>query len=171
MATAFREEFGCNFVTALPTNLYGPGDDFDLDGGHVIPAMIRKFLEAKEHGSPTVTLWGDGSPTRDLLFVRDAARGLVLAAQKYDLPAPLNLGTGEEVAIRDLARRIADATGYRGAVIWDGTKPNGQPRRCLDTRRARELLGWSPRTSLDEGLKMTIEWYTHQDHSQARTQP
>jgi GDP-L-fucose synthase len=162
MAQAYRQEFGSNFVMVFPVNLYGPGDNFDLEDSHVIPAMIRKFVEA-ERGSVAspggVDLWGDGTPTREFLYVADAARGLVDAAQRYDDPDPVNLGAGFEISMRDLATRVAAAAGYRGPIRWDASRPNGQPRRMLDVSRARERFGFVATTSLDEGLARTVAWY------------
>jgi len=158
-AQAYRAEYGMNAIYLLPVNLYGPGDNFDLETSHVIPAMIRKFAEARAAGAPSVTLWGDGSPTREFLYVEDAARAFHLAMERYDSPEPINLGSGEEIAIADLAAVIAGATGYRGEIIWETTKPNGQPRRCLDTGRARELLEFEPEVGLEEGLARTMAWF------------
>lgn len=162
MCQAYRAQYGLNAIYLLPVNLYGPGDNFDLDTSHVIPAMIRKFWEAKQRGDEAVTLWGDGSPTREFLYVKDAAEGLVAAAAGYDDPEPVNLGTGREVRIRDLAEMVARAIGYDGQVRWDTTKPNGQPRRCLDVTRAKERFGFEAKTPFEEGLARTIEWYRAQ---------
>ncbi len=159
MAQAYRQEFGSNFVMVFPVNLYGPRDNFDLEDSHVIPAMIRKFVEADLAGASSVDLWGDGTPTREFLYAADAARGLVDAAQRYDDPDPVNLGAGFEITMRDLAERIGRATGYRGQIRWDASRPNGQPRRMLDVSRARERFGFEATTSLDEGLARTIAWY------------
>lgn len=159
MAQAYRQEFGSNFVVLFPVNLYGPRDNFDLETSHVIPAMIRKFLAARSAGNARVTLWGDGSPTREFLYVRDCAEGLVLAAERFDSPEPVNLGAGFEISIRDLANKIALATGFDGEIEWDTSKPNGQPRRMLDVTRAKEMFGFEARTTLDEGLQETIAWY------------
>ena len=157
---AYRQEYGFNGVFLLPVNLYGPRDNFDLDTSHVIPAMIRKFLEAQERGEREVVLWGDGSPTREFLYVEDAAEGIVAATERYDSPEPVNLGRGEEVPIRDLAGTIAELTGFQGQIVWDTTKPNGQPRRMLDVSRAAEQFGFIARTSLPEGLRHTVAWYS-----------
>jgi GDP-L-fucose synthase len=162
MAQAYRAEFGSNFVAVLPINLYGPRDNFDLETSHVIPAMIRKFCEAVERGDDTVVLWGDGTPTREFLYVDDATRGILLAAQHYDEGDPVNLGSGEEISIRALADRIAEATGFHGRVVWDDSKPNGQPRRRLDVSRARERFGFGAEVSLEVGLERTIRWYRDQ---------
>ena len=159
---AYRDEYGFNGIFLLPVNLYGPRDNFDLETSHVIPAMIRKFIEAEESGAPTVTLWGDGSPTREFLYVEDAADGVVRAAELYDGADPVNLGRGEEVSIRDLATLIAEKTGFRGEIVWDTAQPNGQPRRMLDTTRAAELFGFRAPTSMEEGLSRTIDWYRRQ---------
>lgn len=164
MAQSYRQQYGSNFVMVFPVNLYGPRDNFHLHNSHVIPAMIRKFITAKEEGAAEVTLWGDGSPTREFLYVDDCARGLLLAAERYDDPDPVNLGAGFEISIRDLAEKIQAATGYEGTIVWDADKPNGQPRRMLDTTRARERFGFSAEVDLDEGLKRTIAWYLdHRD--------
>jgi GDP-L-fucose synthase len=156
---AYRQEYGFNGVFLLPVNLYGPRDNFDLETSHVIPAMIRKFIEARTRGEATVTLWGDGSPTREFLYVEDAADGIVAATEAYDKGEPVNLGRGEEIAIRDLARIIAEKSGFRGEIEWDVTKPNGQPRRKLDVSRAAAEFGFRAGTSMDEGLAKTIAWY------------
>jgi len=140
----------------LPVNLYGPGDNNDLVTSHVIPAMIRKFREAMEQNLPTVTLWGDGSPTREFLYVEDAAEGIVLATERYDKPEPVNLGSGQEISIKDLANLIKKLTGYQGAVVWDITKPNGQPRRLLDVSRAEREFGFRASSSLSERLTAMI---------------
>src|SRR5438067_4995143 len=143
-AQAYREQYGTNTIFLLPTNLYGPRDNFDLETSHVIPALIRKMSESRDE----VVLWGDGSPTREYLYVEDAAEGLVLAADRYDGPEPVNLGTSEEIAIRDLAELVADLTGFEGKIVWDASMPNGQPRRSLDVSRAKQLFGFEARTSL-----------------------
>lgn len=156
---AYRQEYGFDGVYLLPVNLYGPRDNFDLETSHVIPAMIRKFLEAKAAGAGEVVLWGDGSPTREFLYVDDAAEGIAAAAEAYDGGEPVNLGSGEEIAVRDLAHLVAGATGYGGAIRWDASKPNGQPRRRLDVSRAERLFGWRATTKLAEGLAKTIAWY------------
>jgi GDP-L-fucose synthase len=159
MAQAYRREFGSNFVMLLPVNLYGPGDNFDLETSHVIPAMIRKFIVAQARGDREVVLWGDGTPTREFLYVDDGARGFVDAAERYDDPDPVNLGAGSEISMRDLARKVADKVGFQGEVTWDTSRPNGQPRRRLDVSRAYERFGFQARVSLDEGLEKTIQWY------------
>ncbi len=156
---AYRQQYGLNAVYLLPVNLYGPRDNFDLESSHVIPAMIRKFVEARARGENRVVLWGDGSPTREFLHVRDAARGIVLAAERYDGAEPVNLGSGREVRIVELATLLKEMTGYDGAIVWDADKPNGQPRRCLDTRRAAEWFGFRAEVPLEEGLRETVEWY------------
>lgn len=159
MAQAYRAEFGCNFVVVFPVNLYGPRDNFDLSDSHVIPAMVRKFVEADVARAPNVVLWGDGSPTREFLYVEDAAEGIVLATERYDGADPVNLGAGFEVSMRDLANKVKDAVGYQGVIEWDVSRPNGQPRRMLDVSRAKERFGFSAQTSFDEGLRKTIAWY------------
>jgi GDP-L-fucose synthase len=144
-------------------NLYGPRDNFNLETSHVIPALIRKCLEAKARGDQQITLWGDGSPTREFLYVEDAAQGLLLAAERYNGSEPFNLGSGQEISIKDLALTIARLTGFEGQIIWDTTKPNGQPRRALDTSRATEYFGFRAQMPLEEGLRRTIEWYRQQN--------
>ena len=154
-AQAYREQFGTNAIFLLPANLYGPRDNFHLTNAHVIPDLIRKMVDS----SNEVVLWGDGSPTREFLYVDDSAEGLVLAAERYDGPDPVNLGTGEEISIRELAELIAELTDFGGEIVWDTSMPNGQPRRRLDVTRAERLFGFRARTSLREGLTETIEWY------------
>jgi len=156
---AYRQEYGFPGIYLLPVNLYGPGDNFDPDSSHVIPAMIRKFREAQEQGLPEVVLWGDGSPTREFLHVRDAAEAIVLAAERYDGADPVNVGAGFEIAIRDLAEKVAALTGFRGAIRWDASRPNGQQRRRLDTSRARTMFGFEARTDFDQGLRETVSWW------------
>jgi GDP-L-fucose synthase len=158
-AQAYREQYGTNAIFLLPVNLYGPHDNFDLETSHVIPALIRKMVEAEAQGDSTITLWGDGSPTREFLYVEDCVEGLMLAAERYDGPDPVNLGTGEEIAIGDLAELIRDATGFAGEIVWDTSKPNGQPRRRLDTTRAEELFAFRARVPLREGITRTVAWY------------
>jgi len=158
-AQTYREQYGLNAIHLLPVNLYGPGDNFDLQTSHVIPALIRKMLEAQERGKREIVLWGDGSPTREFLYVEDCADGIVVAAQRYDGAEPVNLGTSHEISIRDLAELIGELTGFEGEIRWDTTKPNGQPRRSLDTSRAEELFGFKAHTSFRDGLQRTIEWY------------
>jgi GDP-L-fucose synthase len=158
-AQAYREQYGTNAVYVLPVNLYGPRDNFDLQTSHVIPALIRKMVEAREGEDEQIVLWGDGSPTREFLYVDDCVEALWLAAQRYDGAEPVNLGSGEEIAIRDLAALIAELTGFEGEIVWDTTRPNGQPRRRLDVTRAEELFGFRARTPLREGLERTIAWY------------
>jgi GDP-L-fucose synthase len=156
---AYRQEYGFNGIFLLPVNLYGPRDNFDLETSHVIPAMIRKFIEARDQGERQVVLWGDGSPTREFLYVEDAAAGVIAAAEQYDGSEPVNLGRGEEIAIRDLARVIAEKTRFTGEIVWDATKPNGQPRRMLDVSRAQREFGFRASTSFEAGLARTIAWY------------
>ncbi len=156
---AYREQYGTNAVFLLPVNLYGPGDNFDLETSHVIPALIRKTVEARERGEREIVLWGDGSPTREFLYVEDCAEAVWLAAQGYDGAEPVNVGTGEETAIRELAGLIAELTGFEGEIVWDTTRPNGQPRRRLDVTRAERLFGFRATVSLREGLERTIAWY------------
>ncbi len=158
-AQAYREQYGFNAIYLLPVNLYGPRDNFDLESSHVIPALIRKCVEAKETGRTEVVLWGDGSPTREFLHVEEAAEGIVLALERYDGNEPVNLGSGREISIRDLTEMIAEEVGYRGGFVWDTSKPNGQPRRCLDVTRAKELFGFEAKRDLREGIAQTVEWY------------
>ena len=155
----YRAEYGMRGIMVMPVNLYGPRDNFDLTTSHVIPAMIRKFSEAREQGLREVVLWGDGTPTREFLFVEDAAEGIVTAAERYDDPEPVNLGTGVDITVADLAKKIAALTGYDGAIVWDPSRPNGQPRRRLDVSKARERFGFVARVGLDEGLRRTVEWF------------
>jgi GDP-L-fucose synthase len=158
-AQAYRDEYGFNAITLLPVNLYGPGDNFDPRSSHVIPALIRKFVEARLQRAPSVTAWGTGRASREFLYVEDAAEGIVLAAERYDAAEPVNLGAGCEISIAELARTIARQCGYEGEIAWDATQPDGQPRRMLDTSRARDRFGFEARTSFDEGLRRTIDWY------------
>jgi GDP-L-fucose synthase len=158
-AQGYREQYGLDAVYLLPVNLYGPRDNFDLQTSHVIPALVRKMVEAQEHGVAEIVLWGDGSPTREFLYVDDCAEGIWLAAQQYDGAEPVNLGTGEEISIRELAELVAELTGYEGKIVWDTTKPNGQPRRKLDVSRADELFGFRAHTTLRDGLEPTIAWF------------
>jgi len=156
---AYREQYGFNSIYLLPVNLYGPRDNFDLETSHVIPAIIRKCLAAKALGDPEVVLWGDGSPTREFLYAEDAAEGIVLAAERYNRPDPVNLGSGQEKSIMELAMTIASLTGYQGKLVWDTSKPNGQPRRALDTSKAEAYFGFKAQTSFKAGLIKTIDWY------------
>ena len=158
-AQAYREQYDFNAIYLLPVNLYGPGDNFDLNTSHVIPALIRKCVEAKERDEKQITLWGDGSPTREFLYVEDAAEGIVSATENYDGSEPVNLGTGTEISISDLARMIADEVGFSGVIVWDRTKPNGQPRRCLDTSRAEQCFGFRAKFELRQGVVQTIAWF------------
>lgn len=156
---AYRQQYGFNSIFLLPVNLYGPGDNFDPKSSHVIPALIRKCIKAVEEGKNEVVVWGDGSPTREFLYMEDAAEGILLAAEKYNRSEPVNLGSGFEISIRDLAELIAEYTGFDGELVWDTSKPNGQPRRALDTTKAREYFGFEAETPLKEGLKKMIKWY------------
>jgi GDP-L-fucose synthase len=158
-AQAYRKQYGFNAIFLLPVNLYGPRDNFDLESSHVIPALIRKCIEAQERGEETVEVWGDGTPTREFLYVEDAAEGILLAAERYNKPEPVNLGSGFEISIKDLAELIRRLTGYRGRLVWDTSKPNGQPRRALDTSRALAEFGFKAQTHFEEGLRRTIDWY------------
>jgi GDP-L-fucose synthase len=156
---AYKQEYGLNGITLLPVNLYGPRDNFDLESSHVIPAMIRKFHQAKINRDPVVTLWGDGSPSREFLYVDDAARAIRLAMELYDDAEPVNLGSGKEINMRLLADMVKNVVGYEGSIIWDSTKPNGQPRRCLDVNRARERFGFTSNITLPMGLELTYKWF------------
>lgn len=156
---AYRRQYGMNAVFLLPVNLYGPGDNFDPQTSHVIPALIRKCVEARRAGAEEIVAWGDGSPTREFLYVEDAAEAVVRAAERYNGPDPVNLGSGDEISIRELTAKVAGACGYRGRIVWDTTKPNGQPRRKLNTDRAWREFGWRATTRLEDGLRRTVEWY------------
>lgn len=158
-AQAYRAQYGFNAIYLLPVNLYGPRDNFDLETSHVIPALIRKCIEAKESGCREIVLWGDGSPTREFLYVEDAAEGILMAAERYNVAEPVNLGTGEEIAIRDLAQMIAAEVGFTGQIVWDSSKPNGQPRRCLDVSRAKQLFAFQAAHRLREGIAKTVAWF------------
>ncbi len=155
----YREEYDYNSIFLLPVNQYGPRDNFDLKTSHVIPALIRKCIEAAESGAKTVEVWGDGSPTREFLYVEDTVEGILLAAEKYDKSDPVNLGSSYEISIKDLAELIAKETGFKGSLKWDTSKPNGQPRRKLDTSRARKEFGFEAKTTFHDGLRKTINWY------------
>ncbi len=175
-AQAYRQQYGFNAIFLMPVNLYGPRDNFDLESSHVIPALIRKCLEAQAkvkaeakikenisqpqpHPQPSITVWGTGKPTREFLYVEDAAEGILLATERYNKPDPVNLGAGFEISIKDLVELIAKLTGFKGEIIWDTTKPDGQPRRCLDTTKAEKEFGFRAKTDFETGLKKTIEWY------------
>ena len=158
----YRQQYGFNSVVLFPVNLYGPRDNFDLETSHVIPAIIRKCLDAKERGDREIVLWGDGTPTREFLYVEDAAEGILLATLRYDASEPVNLGNGREITIRELAEKIKTCCGYEGQIVWDPSRPNGQPRRCLDVSRARERFGFEARTDFDAGLRSTVDWYQQQ---------
>jgi GDP-L-fucose synthase len=158
-AQAYRQQYGFNAIFLLPVNLYGPGDNFNPASSHVIPALIRKCLEAQQRGDREIIAWGDGSPTREFLYVDDAAEGILLASERYDASDPVNLGSGYEISIKDLTELIARLTGFKGRLVWDTTKPNGQPRRGMDVSRAEKFFGFKTRMSFEEGLQRTIEWY------------
>ncbi len=162
MLQAYRAQYGLNGIYLLPVNLYGPGDNFDMKTSHVIPAMIRKFTEARRAERRSVVLWGTGSVSREFFYVGDCARGIVAATERYDGPEPVNLGAGFEITIRDLAEKIRSMTGFSGSIEWDDSKPDGQPRRCLDVSRAAELFGFRAETDFDDGLRRTIAWYCSQ---------
>ncbi len=158
-AQAYRQQYGFDAIFLLPVNLYGPGDNFNLQTSHVIPALIRKTIEAKEANAPRIQLWGDGSPTREFLYVEDAANGIVAAAEKYDRTEPVNLGSGYEISIKDLAGLIIRLVGYQGSLEWQTDKPNGQPRRALDVSRAKQYFGWQAKMPFEEGIRRTIDWF------------
>jgi len=158
-AQAYRQQYGFNAIYLLPVNMYGPGDNFDLQSSHVIPALIRKCVDAQERGEDQIVVWGDGSPTREFLFVEDAAEGILLASEYYNDSEPVNLGSGHEISVKDLVQTITRLTGFAGELTWDTTKPNGQPRRVLDISRADEYFGFRARTEFEEGLRKTIKWY------------
>ena len=167
MCQGYREQYGLNAIYLLPVNLYGPGDNFDLHSSHVIPALIRKCVEARDRGDSQITAWGTGKATREFLYVEDCAEGLIEALEKYESPEPMNLGNGREVSIKDLTELVARTANFKGTIVWDGTKPDGQPRRCLDTSRAAESIGFRAQTTLEVGLKKTIEWF-EQNRATAR---
>jgi len=158
-AQAYREQYDFNAIYLLPVNLYGPRDNFDLQTSHVIPALIRKYIEAQERGEKEVVLWGDGSPTREFLYAGDAADGILTATEFYNGIEPVNIGSGQEISIKDLAEMVAHLTDFNGKIVWDTTKPNGQPRRALDTSRAADYFGWRAHIPFEEGLRQTIAWY------------
>ena len=159
MLQSYRQQYGLNGIFLLPVNLYGPGDNFDLRTSHVIPALIRKFCAAVERGEDKVVVWGTGSASREFFYVKDAARAIAMATEKYDGPDPVNLGAGFEITIKDLVEKIRDLTGFTGEIVWDTRKPDGQPRRCLDTSRAQKLFGFEAQMPFDQGLRETIEWW------------
>ena len=159
MCQAYRQQYGLNAIYLLPVNLYGPRDNFNPQTSHVIPALIRKCVEARRQDAPFIEAWGTGSASREFLYAQDAAEGLVLALEKYDSPEPMNLGSGREISVRDLTTLIAKLTGFTGEIRWDPTKPDGQPRRCLDVSRAKEQIGFVAKTPFEEGLRQTIQWF------------
>ena len=174
MCQSYRQQYGLNAIYLLPVNLYGPRDNFHPHSSHVIPALIRKCVEARLAGAKQITAWGTGAASREFLYVEDCAEGLVLSLEKYDSPEPMNLGSGREITIKDLTELVARLSRFDGQIVWDPTKPDGQPRRCLDVSRAREAIGFSARTSLEDGLKKTITWFeshlnelTERDYSHA----
>ena len=164
-AQAYRQQYGFNAIFLLPVNLYGPGDNFNPKSSHVIPALIRKCVEAQINGEEEIVVWGDGSPTREFIYVEDAAEGILLASEKFNGPEPINLGSGFEISIRDLVELIAELTGFKGKLTWDTSKPNGQPRRALDITRAAEYFGFQARVPFREGLEKTIQWYRENRHN------
>jgi GDP-L-fucose synthase len=166
---AYRHQYGFNSIVLFPVNLYGPRNNFDLETSHVIPAIIRKCIDAQHQSlnleTPTLTVWGTGTPTREFLYVEDAAEGILLAAERYDKPEPVNLGTGREITIAQLVHKIAALTGFTGRIVWNPSKPDGQPRRCLDVSRAEKEFGFRASVGLDEGLRRTVDWYLKQASS------
>jgi GDP-L-fucose synthase len=168
MLDAYHREYGLKSAVVVPVNLYGPGDNFDPRSSHVIPALIRKCVEARERKDSQMTCWGTGSASREFLYVEDAAEGIIRAAEVMDAPVPINLGTGREITIRNLVETIARLTNFQGRIVWDPAKPDGQPRRCLDTSRARELLGWSASMDFEAGLRETVTWYEQQNRERKR---
>ena len=166
MCQGYRQQYGLNAIYLLPVNLYGPRDNFHLHTSHIIPAIIRKCVEAKQRGDAEIVAWGTGNVTREFLYVEDCAQGLVSALERYDSPEPLNLGNGREVTIREAIETIARLVGFGGRIVWDSSKPDGQPRRCLDVSRAKEMLGFEARTTFEEGLAKTIQWFAkHRDEA------
>ncbi len=159
MCQAYRQQYGLNAVYLLPVNLYGPRDNFDLDSSHVIPALIRKCVEARDRNQPAIIAWGTGSASREFLYVEDCAEALVRSMEQYESPEPMNLGSGREISIRNLTELVAKLSGFKGNIVWDPSKPDGQPRRCLDVSKAREAIGFTAQTSLEDGLARTIEWF------------
>ncbi|GAB4429636.1 MAG: GDP-L-fucose synthase [Chloroflexi bacterium OHK40] len=166
---AYRDQYGFNSLFLLPVNLYGPRDNFDLETSHVIPALIRKCVEARRRGEREIVAWGDGSPTREFIYVEDAAEAILLAAERYNESLPVNIGSSYEISIKELTELVARLTGFEGTIVWDTSKPNGQPRRKLDVRRAQELFGFSARTTFEEGLRRTIDWYLRSTEPVAHT--
>jgi len=162
MSQAYRQQYGFNSIFLLPVNLYGPGDNFKPQSSHVIPALIKKIAAAKQRKDKAITVWGSGKATREFLYVADAARGIVLATEKYDQSEPVNLGAGFEISIKDLVEKIARIMNFKGKIIWDKTKPDGQPRRCLDVSQAKKYFGFTAKTNFDDGLRQTINWYLKQ---------
>jgi GDP-L-fucose synthase len=166
---SYRQEYGTNGIYLIPVNLYGPRDNFDLDSSHVIPALIRKCVEARQSGSPRIVVWGTGTPTREFLYVEDAAEAIVLAAERYNGPEPVNLGSGNEISIRELVSQTTELVGYRGEVEWDSSMPDGQPRRSLDISRAQHEFGWRAKVPFRVGLERTIEWFVESQEGKAGT--
>ena len=159
MLQGYRQQYGLNGIYLLPVNLYGPRDNFDLHTSHVIPALVRKCVEAKQRGAKEIQAWGTGSASREFLYVEDCAQGVVLSMERYESPEPMNLGSGREITIKDLTTLVAKLSGFQGKIVWDPSKPDGQPRRCLDVSRAKEQIGFTAGTSLEDGLRNTINWY------------
>jgi len=162
MLQGYRQQYGLNGIYLLPVNLYGPRDNFDLHTSHVIPALVRKCVEAKQRNANEIQAWGTGSASREFLYVGDCAEGVVLSMERYESPEPMNLGSGREITIKDLTTLVAKLSHFQGKIVWDPSKPDGQPRRCLDVSRAKQEIGFTAQTSLEEGLKRTIAWYEGQ---------
>jgi GDP-L-fucose synthase len=174
MGQAYRQQYGMNVIHLLPVNLYGPGDNFDTESSHVIPALIRKFVDAKIDSLPEVVVWGDGMASREFLYVEDCAEAIVKATELYDEGEPVNIGTGSEIKIKELAKLIAELVDYKGKIVYDGSKPNGQPRRCLDVSKAKEKFGFEAKTKFKVGLANTIAWYLKgqiHEHSRHKASP
>jgi GDP-L-fucose synthase len=170
MAQAYRKQYGMNIIYLIPVNLYGPGDNFNLESSHVIPGLVRKFVDAVQHDEPEVVVWGTGEASREFLFVEDAAEAIASATEKYDKPDPVNIGTGNEITIKQLVALIAQLTRFQGRIVWDSTKPDGQPRRALDTSKARAEFGFEAKTDFLVGLKKTIDWYKENSDKATRVQ-
>src|SRR5262249_2423230 len=164
---AYRQQYGYNSIFLLPVNLYGPGDNFDPESSHVIPALIKKCVDAKTRGDDAIEVWGDGSPTREFLYVEDAAEGILLATQHYPESQPVNLGSGQEMSIKELVEMIRRLTSFEGRIVWDTTRPNGQPQRSLDTSLAKQAFGFEAKMEFEEGLRQTVEWYIAQQQRRA----
>ncbi len=172
MCQAYRQQYGLNGIYLLPVNLFGPRDNFDLHSSHVIPALVRKCVEARDRGDKTISAWGTGKASREFLYVEDCADGLIASMERYDSPEPMNLGSGREISVKDLTELVAKVAGFQGEIVWDATKPDGQPRRCLDVTVAKKAIDFTAATSLEDGLKKTVEWFEqNRDKATAKKQP